>query len=106
MSDRYSGYHPCPCRDCMEIAIGTEERECRGHLAIDDPLGDGNGPIGEEVFCDGSCRGKPLPAFCHECGEAGCERGEHECSVEHSSADEWEDLDRSDPDREDFHSDG
>lgn len=45
-----SGYHPCPCRDCFEIAIGTEE--------------------------DGAA------SFCHACESAGCERGEHECSVE------------------------
>lgn len=41
-----SGYTPCGCRDCFEVALGE----------------------------DG--------ALCWKCREAGCEGGEHGCSVE------------------------
>ncbi len=63
MSGEYSGYHPCPCRDCFEIAIGERQDDEDDE---DDDTEDG-------------------PALCHACETAGCSAdGEEECSAEHA----------------------
>ena len=77
MSNDLSGYHDCPCRDCFEIAIGTEE-DGSPSLCNDcaeagcDPEGcaecEAEGAYGgDDEGCEHEAKGTASPGCCGAC---------------------------------------